>query len=690
METTTSSRGSTLTRRTAAALATVAAISSGASYAANECRVQYNYTLNSGSTRNVTVNINAGSTKTINRPNTRFVINKKNHPVKIQVDNALAVAGPPTKWVQLNNLNQRDPLVGFYPNNIKLYKIECLQQSANSFANPAQLIAALKNQVPVDQLVKRLWEAFRHDAKTIAGHLKTAGFALDDIVKGLVKSGVATIADVLGLTGVGYKVSDLIKALKRHTNATGRDLARWARQKGIPARDIGDALMQHVAKNWQEVAGWLRQAGYPVREVSRFVKQQVGNNLSAAASFLSGLIGNAAMTKELREFFRATADQAAAELKRLRVSREEAERLLRQAGYTASQITAAVNRVWEVAREVPNQAGRIARDTGRAVGQAARDVNDALTVIDCVIRTDWICRTPDRNRPPRVTLLVPYSSNTVRFKITGKNLQRIDGISGLPASSVRITNRSFGELIVSANLRSSARGWSGPTSGTARLMSGGRPVQGADFRWNFTLERDPSNLVVPRAGVAGGSTSRTGGNTPGQQPDLVPAGILNQWSYQGQVELRDSRGVRYLYRRVQNNWCSSGMSQRNSQRMDGSGLLGVYSTRTFVLPNTVTLQIRNSGNAPAGPSTVQLRRGSQTLQQRNVGAIQPSQTTSVAVPRPGNYNRTKCVIRGGGLPTAYCYACLGDNGEDGALTMNVDSGNSVAERNEANNSRVFP
>lgn len=130
----------------AIAIAMVAAIPA---HAANECQVGYGYKSGSA-THYGTVNLNAGQTKSINRSGVRYVVNKKNAPVKIRVTRINGI--PPfaqasgTKYVTLPNRNRRDPMIGNYFDSpsTRLYTVHCQASSASSAsANPASVIRPL-------------------------------------------------------------------------------------------------------------------------------------------------------------------------------------------------------------------------------------------------------------------------------------------------------------------------------------------------------------------------------------------------------------------------------------------------------------------------------------------------------------------------------------------------------------------
>jgi len=572
--------------------------------AANECQFEYQYKNTNGSLQKKSQFVNAGAAVNVNQPNVRYVFSQGNNPVEIKIDNSAAVVGTATKLVGLNNVVKRDPPVGFYPNNIKLYQVKCMNSVAQ-FANPEQMIAALKNSVPVEQLIQQLKNTFNLTPEQIAQKLKSAGIQVEAIVEGLVQAGVMTLAETFRLKNIGIAIGDIVKTLHNKMGKTGLQIAQWARQNGIDANEIARALKDNVSSGSEIVQNWLNQAGY-----------------------------------------------------------------------TSAQVAAAITTLWGQAAEV------------------AQNPTLAGVKITCIYTDGLKCGSSRNTTPPVFSAAVRYSSNELNIYFEGTNLQGVNGVSGLPTKKVTVKATPF-NVTLRTELLYSGSNWQGATSGIARLTTNGRAVDGGVFRWNFTPYREPTTRPPPQvnqAGPGGLSNGPTQGNSttaPTPRADLTPVGLINHWSYNGQQELNDSRGGRFIYQKVDPKFCQVGMQQQNSQSTIGSGLLGVYHRKTFILPNTIGIEISNLGGTTAGTSTVQLKRGSQVVRSAAVSQIAPGQTQIVSVARPTNYNATKCVISGGGLQPGACFSCLQDVGEDGDLTVVVDSGNNIAESNENNNSQEF-
>lgn len=115
-------------------------------YAANECQVRYAYAPAFGQSTTQTVNLDAGQSVGIHRPQALYVENRKSHPVRVYRTGI-------GSYVDLQ-ANGRDPQFGNYPPNVTLQTIEC--HVAGTSATPIEQVVANFFQAVVNQTVAHL------------------------------------------------------------------------------------------------------------------------------------------------------------------------------------------------------------------------------------------------------------------------------------------------------------------------------------------------------------------------------------------------------------------------------------------------------------------------------------------------------------------------------------------------------
>lgn len=217
-------------------------------------------------------------------------------------------------------------------------------------------------------------------------------------------------------------------------------------------------------------------------------------------------------------------------------------------------------------------------------------------------------------------------------------------------------------------------------------------------RSNSSTSRNSSRTNQNNGNNQNNSNNRNNSNAAPavqQLADLIPLKLVDYWQL-GQTETKyDSRGGVYRYRTVNTAFCPENRMKRyTSQSKEGSGIGGAsgpYYKRSFQLPTTIGIEIKNQGQANAGRFTVQLKQGNRVVSSTTINALAANRNTVIRVPRPNSYPLRKCVVNGGGLSVTSCYACLGSSSSavDGVLSVHVDSANTIAERNENNNSATF-
>lgn len=666
------------------ALLMLAAVGAPA-WAANECTIEYGYFTGAGPTRQdrtTSVTMNAGQTSNINRANLNFVRSSGNNKVDVTLSGAFK-----------NNFTldagNRNPATGFYLTPTTLVRLFCTQgASAPAFGSPEQMISALKQaNTSVNQIATQLKNTFNLTGQQIAALLRTAGYAANQVAAALTATFNATGAQVAGwLQAAGYageQVASALKAqfnatasqaagwLKGAFNATGAQVAAWLKAAAYTGDQVAAALKAQFnatatqVATWlkgafnattQQLAGWLRSAGYTLVQVAQALDQLDLDPAQAMAAVKQAF--NASWTEVVNAFkglldaLRPTNCGAAGCI--------DGARLLQVAGASAAETLRALREAYnlsddaarEIARTVFGLTGAALESAMTAAGYAAAAIGGAISrgvetagrtiqnpstaviVIDCVTWTNRTCNAPDTRRPPRLEHLVSYDSNSLQFKIVGKNLQGINGISGLPARQVNVST-SFGQINVAASLNQTGANWSGPTSGRASLTINGQAVAGGEFDWSLTIDRTPPSAV------AGGAFGRT---TPASLQVTVDAATLYKL---GTGTTVDAQGNNYVP--LQNNapHCQT-VAAPNPPYATGGGQ---NSNRSTINVGPIGWQVRNSGSS-AVTATVELMKGTQVMRSQTVTV--PAGQTVALTPHSRTQNQT-CVARLGA--DGLCYHC---------------------------------
>ncbi|GAB1257476.1 hypothetical protein NBRC116494_19780 [Aurantivibrio plasticivorans] len=540
----------------------------------------------------------------------------------------------------------------------------------------SQVIGAIKQGVQASAQVAAdiASSVFNAGAQTAAQWMKAAGYTAEQIAASVISAynmGAAQVAEVL--KAVGYSGAQVIAAIKQGVQATAQTAAAIA-------QSVFNASAQTATQ-------WMKAAGYTAAQIASGLASAYNMTAAQIAQGMEAVgYSTGQIVAALKSGINTSANEMAALLKQMGVTKENAERAMRSAGYTARQIAAAIASVW-------NEAGRA---TGKVVDNAARVVKNPTTIgvkINCVLgAASHVCKEFSTKKTPEGTMFLRYQLRQFDFELKGLNFQGVTSVSGLPGR-VSIRKKTPTNMIIRVTSRYTGQTWQGATTGIAHLMVNGRRVAGGEFRWTVIPERYQSQGTGVRVvgGSMGSRTTNSGSNNSqtSSKADLKPESLMNHWSYKSSVTKYDSRGGSYVYHSVDPSFCSTGMTTHTSNNTEGSGLLGSYQRRNFTLPAVIGVNVRNQGSAASGSSDVKMKSGNQVVGETALPAVQAGQTFNVSIPRPSNYNRSKCVVRGGGLSNTGCYACLYDSGEDGDLLIEVDSNNSVQESNENNNSALF-
>jgi len=392
-----------------------------------------------------------------------------------------------------------------------------------------QVAAALKAQFNASAAQAATWlkAEFNATGAQVAAWLQAAGYAGDLVAAALMAQFNASAAQAAAW-------------LKAEFNATGAQVAAWLQAAGYAGDQVAAALKAQFnataaqAAAWlksafnattPQLAQWLRNAGYTLVQVAQALEQL---DIDPAQAMAAARQAFGASWTELVNAYRtliavlqptncgaAGCNQGAQLLKLAGAKAEEALKALKDV-YNLSESAARqiAQTVFGLTGSALEQtlvaAGYAAQQFAGAVRQAAdstvRTVQNPSTaglVIDCVTWPDRICNAPDTRRPPVLEIPVRYGSNALQFKVFGKNLQGVNGISGLPARQVNVSP-SFGLINASAQLNQSGANWTGPTSGTGQLTVGGQPVAGGTFAWRFVIDRTaPVALPPPQPLIVG-------------------------------------------------------------------------------------------------------------------------------------------------------------------------------------------
>ena len=340
--------------------------------AANECKIKYGWnTGNSlaGTFKNHsrTVYLNKGQTKTINKSRMNYVKSLKTRKVKFYLSSGASD-------VTLGK-DQRNPLVGTYTNTPRLDKVKCLNTSTTSSSSPsitptpAQLVQTLKNQgVAVQDIAKQLQNTLNQSKNNIAILLKGGGFSKSQIAFAL-KSGLSANATQI-LSAIKGAFSDLSR----------KSGAQLLKSQAFSVRDIVKAIVSAMGGTHQQIVKAMRDAGFTnqnqITEILVTIVMIEVNIVVTVVTFgASGSAVQMAMPAILEAFRLAgyTTLQAGAALKAgTTATRAQAEQALKAAGFVKSQILAALNKYYGIAKRAEKNVGRQAANARDLVGDCGK------------------------------------------------------------------------------------------------------------------------------------------------------------------------------------------------------------------------------------------------------------------------------------------------------------------------------
>lgn len=187
-------------------------------HASNECQIKYAYAPSPGQSSTVTVNLDAGETKDINRSNVLYVQNVKNYKVRVYRSGF-------GSFVELAQ-NNRDPGIGNYMGNVILQKVTCVNASSGSnnsgpaFQTPAAMISALKSaNTSVISIATQVAAAFNVNAQQMAALLRSAGYdatLVGQALKAVFNLGAQQTLQALKLAG--FSIAEVATALRTAHN----------------------------------------------------------------------------------------------------------------------------------------------------------------------------------------------------------------------------------------------------------------------------------------------------------------------------------------------------------------------------------------------------------------------------------------------------------------------------------------
>lgn len=319
-----------------------------AAKAANECRILVRY--NSGAftlEKSRYVYINKNQTKIINQSNLVYIKSLKDNKVKLFIQNPLGQ----TVTITLAK-NKRDPALINYVGAHTLKKAQCLAASGSQSAStPQQLINNLKDSsVPVYQIATKLASIFNKSKSQIAKLLKNASYTGRQVASALKKAFNATQAQVaIALKNAGYTPSQIALALKSVFNAPPQRIAQTLKDLGFN--------MGIIAKVLKEVHN--ASASVTARAIKRVFNISIAGAETLAMALKLAGYKLKQVAKALKVELRLTAKMAAKILKKVfRASRAQVKFAMEYAGYSATQITGALEEAFGKTREILHNAIR--------------------------------------------------------------------------------------------------------------------------------------------------------------------------------------------------------------------------------------------------------------------------------------------------------------------------------------------
>lgn len=308
-------------------------------FAAGECRIQYQF--NDGNNKRTTryLNLNAGQSISLNQVNMDFVRNLKTHKVKLTNYNLNLRRRYNYELVK----DARDPAVGNHLANIKLEKVSCLHgQSSNS---PADIVTQMRaSGNTATQIATHLKNILKLNMKSAAQALLQGGFSLQDIAKALKQVFNAS----------GTQVLDVIKSIANISKATAVQLLRAAQYSW---GDIAASLKNSLNATPQQTAQLLmRGVGGGTRAILTALKDGGYSAVDTVKAAIALNLRPAEVGETLKNVFGVTADTAARTFKQagysvnqawdalksaFRLSAAQIKALLLRAGYRAQDIAKA-------------------------------------------------------------------------------------------------------------------------------------------------------------------------------------------------------------------------------------------------------------------------------------------------------------------------------------------------------------
>ena len=235
-----------------------------------------------------------------------------------------------------------------------------------------------------------LESAYGAAANVVAGVLRDAGYAVDEIVAGLHAAYQVTVTQLVELLGqLDYGVNQIASALSDVLDVTAEALAGVLKSLDYTVAQIGQSLQQVYELIDVAAAKVLDAVGYAVGEVASALHDVYRETAAIAARALeqAGFLVDEIATG-LRDAYQATAAQVAQILKAIdftanqvagalaNVYAEAAQgvaALLTGAGYVVDDIARAMT---DVFNQTANEVAAVLRTVGYAIGEITRVLDD--------------------------------------------------------------------------------------------------------------------------------------------------------------------------------------------------------------------------------------------------------------------------------------------------------------------------
>lgn len=682
--------------------------------AADECRVKYAY-----SSSVITVDLDAGEEKTINKSNVLYVENLKSHKVRVYRSGSGA-------FVDLTQ-NGRDPGLGNYMGNVTLQKLECHGSSSSSptYQTPGAMISGLKaagsavNEIAAavvaafgvggEQLAALLksagYDAFEvagalnsaltASAAEAAGWLKQAGYSIGHIaqvlnsvygktaqdIAGLLKAAQYDSEQIAGalktvfttatngqvaqwLRNAGFQAGQVAAALANQLNLAGAQIAQAMKDAGFAAADIGEALVGQLNAGAANVAQWLRQAGFSASQVAAVLVAEFNDSAALMGQWLKQAGYSAAEIGEvLKNQYSVNRDQAAQILKNLAFSANDVATVLRVTfNSTAQQAADLLTALYDLV-------GQALRSALQAAGYAAAEIEAALTPPVEVGGVLSLNNFYGRGSSNGTVVPLYINPQPLTYEVRGSGLTAITQVTRLPVGATgEVGFKEDSRLRLTIQVPEISQ--VGRT-GTADLFAGGTKV--GSFDWQVT--------AMPRVGDRDTGSGSTAPAPTRSLPDAAPTTFVNSLYRVGSATTTDANGDTFTALDPFNNspFCQGipdGQVTRDNRQTSNRRDVTVPDIRWGVR-NTSTVDITTS-------FTIKLLRGNQELASQRVRSLSAGDQVEFRYVRPQSTVTVAKVGLGGGCFHA---GLRGEGWNDNAgFQVRVDTGNDVGESNEHNNS----